>query len=278
MTAQPILDGLRRPEYTGENRCIPCTAVNVAIAVAVSIPVAAGSGPVGAALLAGCLLVIYLRGYLVPGTPELTKRYLPPAVLRLFGKEPVGKRLGTLDETGIWKALDDAGVVERREESVALAEGFRDRWWDEIREPRRREPGDRSVAELLDAENAVQRGDRAFEIGGNRLVRWDSEAALLADVAAGAVFRDRVADWSELDPDARRDLLCRLRLLLDRCPGCGASTKRAHEHGDPCCQRPHTAVWNECEGCGALLAELVVPTAGNEEELSALLERSAPAG
>ncbi|EMA05294.1 hypothetical protein C439_00805 [Haloferax mediterranei ATCC 33500] len=32
--------------------------------------------------------LIYLRGYLVPGTPTLTKRYLPPEVLRWFGKDP----------------------------------------------------------------------------------------------------------------------------------------------------------------------------------------------
>ena len=32
MTASTLADRLRQPEYTGENRCTPCTVVNVVIA------------------------------------------------------------------------------------------------------------------------------------------------------------------------------------------------------------------------------------------------------
>lgn len=89
-----LLDAFREPEYTGENRCVPCTAINVALAVALTA-VSAALGPIVAlAVFVGSMASIYFRGYLVPGTPELTKRYLPDQVLALFGKAPDGPREG----------------------------------------------------------------------------------------------------------------------------------------------------------------------------------------
>jgi len=89
-----LTETLRRPEYTGENRCLPCTVLNVAIAVALGGAVSRKSKPAGVFVLAVSMAAVYLRGYLVPGTPELTKRYLPPAVLEWFGKAP-GPELAT---------------------------------------------------------------------------------------------------------------------------------------------------------------------------------------
>ncbi|ADB62613.1 hypothetical protein Htur_3751 [Haloterrigena turkmenica DSM 5511] len=83
-----IVDDLRQPAYTGENRCEPCTILNLAIAAAVGSLIARKSRLGGALAVGVSIALIYLRGYLVPGTPTLTKRYLPPEVLRWFGKEP----------------------------------------------------------------------------------------------------------------------------------------------------------------------------------------------
>ena len=89
-----LRDRIREPEYTGENRCVPCTVVNGVLAVVLTAA-AAVFGPVTAAVvLVASLGSIYYRGYLVPGTPELTKRYLPDRVLRAFGKAPEGPREG----------------------------------------------------------------------------------------------------------------------------------------------------------------------------------------
>ena len=35
-----VLDTFRQPEYTGDNRCIPCTVVNVAIAAVLAALIA----------------------------------------------------------------------------------------------------------------------------------------------------------------------------------------------------------------------------------------------
>ncbi|APX97631.1 hypothetical protein [Natronorubrum daqingense] len=98
-----FVEDLKQPEYTGENRCEPCTLLNLAIAVAVGSLVARKTKLGGALAIVVSIGLIYLRGYLVPGTPTLTKRYLPPEVLRWFGKEPepeLASGVGGIDSGG----------------------------------------------------------------------------------------------------------------------------------------------------------------------------------
>ncbi|ELZ95835.1 hypothetical protein C440_06082 [Haloferax mucosum ATCC BAA-1512] len=83
-----VVDTLHQPEYTGKNRCEPCTLLNLFIAAVLGSAVARKSKLAGAVAFGVSIALIYLRGYLVPGTPTLTKRYLPPEVLTWFGKDP----------------------------------------------------------------------------------------------------------------------------------------------------------------------------------------------
>lgn len=98
-----LVTRLRRPEYTGENRCLPCTVLNVGIASVgatllgawlVAAGFATAAVGVSTGVLAVSLAAIWLRGYLVPGTPTLTKRYLPASVLAAFGKTPAASPEG----------------------------------------------------------------------------------------------------------------------------------------------------------------------------------------
>ncbi|WP_226004849.1 hypothetical protein [Natrinema salinisoli] len=102
-----VVDDLKQPEYTGENRCEPCTVLNLVIAAVVGSLIARKSRLGGLLAITVSVALIYLRGYLVPGTPTLTKRYLPPEVLRWFGKEPdpgVASGLGAAGSTGTTSA------------------------------------------------------------------------------------------------------------------------------------------------------------------------------
>lgn len=83
-----IVENLHQPEYIGENRCEPCTVLNLIIAVLLGSLIARKSNLGGLAAVAISVGLIYLRGYLIPGTPTLTKQYLPSSVLRWFDKNP----------------------------------------------------------------------------------------------------------------------------------------------------------------------------------------------
>ncbi|MBX0285589.1 hypothetical protein [Haloarcula salinisoli] len=99
----PYSAHLSKPEYTGENRCWACTIVNLILASAISLVAARRSRKHGLLTFVTSTALIYTRGYLVPGTPTLTKTYLPPEILELFGKEPAmsdRSGLGAIDSEG----------------------------------------------------------------------------------------------------------------------------------------------------------------------------------
>ncbi|OAQ53128.1 hypothetical protein HTG_09860 [Natrinema mahii] len=120
-----VVDELRQPEYTGDNRCEPCTVLNLVIAAILGSIVARKSRLGGLVAVGVSIALIYFRGYLVPGTPTLTKRYLPPAVLRWFGKDPepaVASGLGSGDGPTTETDRDStAGDVATFDEADAVA-------------------------------------------------------------------------------------------------------------------------------------------------------------
>ncbi|ELY55187.1 hypothetical protein C491_15757 [Natronococcus amylolyticus DSM 10524] len=267
MRLSPIdIGSVRQPEYTGENRCLPCTAVNVVIALVLAATLGiVTTGLLGVVALGGFLAAIYLRGYLVPGTPALTERYLPASILRLFGKEPIATRSleGTSPEEP-WTQLAAAGVADPSPDgTLSLTDRFREAFRVEVGR-RESAPGADDVEALAAVSEAVERGPRAYSIDGNRLLRWESDAALVADTASASVLRETVEGWSDLECDDRLALLERIRLLLERCPSCDGPIDRNDERIDPCCQPPHVAVWTVCRDCDAVLADVTAPEADAE--------------
>lgn len=107
---------IRNPEYTGENRCVPCTVLNVCIALLLAAGASRRNRVLGGVTLAGALGLIYLRGYLVPGTPTLTRRYLPEEVLALFGKGAPETRDG-------WETEPEAADESAETDSVDAHDG-----------------------------------------------------------------------------------------------------------------------------------------------------------
>jgi hypothetical protein len=283
------LQRFRQPEYTGENRCIPCTLANSVIAVVLSAAVAAVSLPVGVAVLLLSALAIWLRGYLVPGTPELTKRYFPDWLLAVFDKGPerssgltgVGsgdggvERAGT--ETGAGtespefdassfdpeRVLLDGGVVEPCEdvEDLCLDGGFERAWYARMGSVRDDEAVAREeLARQLDVGPEVvtfeEHGSATVaRIDGTRAGQWESRAALIADLAAAHELPDRVEGWESMPTEVRSQLLGGLRIFLEDCPDCGGPVLAGRETVTSCC-RSHEVVAASCEECGARLLEL----------------------
>jgi len=252
----------RQPEYTGENRCVPCTIVNLVIAAVGSGAVALVSPPAAVVVFAVSVAAIYLRGYLVPGTPALTKRYFPDSVLKLFDKHETPDSPTIGDDADIESFLLEVDAVEecRDGADLCLTDGFHEAWYDRIE--RQRDRDDRGVVALfegldIDPERVrVESYGDAYEafIDDTRVGQWESRAAYLADLAADSELRERHPGWHQLGFDARTEVLGSLRLWLERCPSCDGPVSLGEDTVESCC-RSIDVIAATCEECGARVFE-----------------------
>jgi len=273
MISSSTFNSLQKPDYTGENRCTPCTIVNVVLALAGSAGVALLSvgtaGPPaavasGIAVFALSAAAIYLRGYLVPGTPQLTKRYLPDRVLAWFDKAPEPAESATAadaalgeDDVDPERALLDADAVEPCEDvdDLCLTDGFRRAWHDARTD-------DVTAEDALDAlgldrtDCTLESFDGAYRLeqDGRHLAQWPSKAALIADVSGATALADHYPDWSALRPASRGQLLSGLRLFVETCPVCDGRVSIGEETVESCC-RSYDVVAVACDDCDARLLE-----------------------
>ncbi|MFD1564701.1 hypothetical protein ACFR99_14260 [Haloarchaeobius amylolyticus] len=255
-----MLARLEQPAYIGDNRCLPCTVVNVAIAVVLAVATAVVvSVPVGVLVLAVALALVRLRGYLIPGTPTLTRRYLPERALALVGKSPSsGPTVETVSPDDLTTVLAAAGVATASGDAVELTPDFRRRWNERLASDDALEPSAATIGLLFGADEVDRLDDVSFVLDGQQRVRWESIAALAADVPAAAALRSRIDGWDDLAVDERRDLLTGLRLLRSQCPVCGDAVTTTAERLEHCCRRPRIGIRSRCDGCDRPLAELVV--------------------
>jgi hypothetical protein len=198
------LERLKRPEYTGENRCMPCTVLNVAIAGVLTL-VAAVLGPISALAVFGASMAsIYYRGYLIPGTPALTQRYLPDPVLAAFGKAPDGPRDGWEggEPTVVTEevAPDDgegAGSTAEAERSAAADDEYEFQTVERIED--RRENAVDPVSFLLDV-GVVEETDGPEQLAFEPAFA-DRVAETVADIDRDAVDRETLAVMFGVEPD-----------------------------------------------------------------------------
>ena len=254
------LSKIRQQEYTGENRCPPCTMLNLIIAAALGRIVAQRSRTVGWAVFLISSLLIYLRGYLIPGTPTLTQRYLPTGVSRLLGKGyspeterayrrdgsegPAGRETdenhadgaGTLDEHLL--SLD---VIQPDQNGtdLRLATDFARDWTSELRATDTISPDDVAAVFNLSATDLTIR-DRVegyvVSTGDYTVGEWPSSSALLADIAAGRAVEDYYSNWHRLSTSERYSILSTLRIFVPECPRTGGPITERETTVSTCCQ------------------------------------------
>jgi hypothetical protein len=263
-----LITTIKQPEYTGDNRCLPCTILNslisVGLAVLIGGTIEAVVGSygvlVGILVVVVCLAVIYLRGYLVPGTPALTKRYLPT---QLRGWFKSNSRQPLLDGTDPTELLVEIGVVvdDPSAADYTLAPVFLEEWRESIRlhwgdeELARESLGKLSGADpdSLAFEHEAQRFRVTAE--GLHLATWPSREACIADAAAARELVDWDPDWSRRRLVVQSDILGALRLFIERCPACDGTVSLSHEAVESCCWS-YDVVAATCDHCDARLFEM----------------------
>jgi len=268
--------GLRRlvtaisdSEHTDENRCLPCTLVN-----AVGVAVVAGllsrrRRSLGAlvALLGG--VAIWLRGYVVPGTPRFAPRIVEPLPIDIGPDHPDGLGSGSLSEGGdsveppsgsaetvdanagidpesgpddsgddavdpetVMRTLIDADAIADDGETLRLSESFRAAVYDRI-EARRRESNealaDRAAAIAGPNVEGEAHDDRILLAGGRDT--WLNRPITLAETAFAETLRERGVDDAVSRAAARP-----LRTFLDTCPVCDGPVRETTLRN--CCGGP----------------------------------------
>lgn len=282
-----FIERLRQPEYTGDNRCTPCTAVNVAIAGLLAIGVAVVSAPLAPIVLGLSLAAIYLRGYLVPGTPSLTKRYLPDWLLAMFDKgpepavtalenehdreledgfepepEPVDPEQVFLEHgvvTPCSGTTDGGATAADAADDLCLTDGTRTAWRDAI-EGIRDEDRERQVATFLESEpeavTVTQTDGHALaRVDGRLAAKWESDAALVADLAGSRTLADRLPDWESLGIEQRSRLASGLRAFAEHCPACDGPVSLDAETVESCC-RSYEVYAITCDDCSTRVLEV----------------------
>lgn len=260
---EKIYDIVRQPDHTGENRCIPCTVVNVVIAAVVTAIIGLASvylAVVSFALFAG---VIYARGYLIPGTPAFTRDYFPDRVLRWFDKEPMPAFEVDFeaDDIDLENVLLGARALEEcaDSEDLCLTTSFRATWHRELEELDDEVVKER-LAGILDVDEdqiALTDYGRAYVVlvDAIQVGQWESRAALFADVAADLGLAERVDGWIDLSVEQRSAINRGLRVYLDRCPDCGGAVSMVDKTVESCCSSQEVLT-SKCQDCGARLFEM----------------------
>lgn len=282
-----VVETLRQPEYVGENRCFPCTIANTLIAFGVATGMGYATGAVlspaiGLATATGVLGIslgaIWLRGYLLPYTPSLTTRYLPDTILRWFDKgtepasglaeipNPDDPSSDTAPLAGGESDLDPepvlvaAGVIEpcADEADLCPTDEFTTAWQAEMAALN----GDAALAERVATAVGVEQvtieeqpESVLIQSDDRAVTRWESRAALVADMAALPLLAERVEQWTELDRRQRGSLLSGTRVFLESCPACGGPVEFSQETVESCC-RSINVIAMVCGDCGTRLLEV----------------------
>jgi hypothetical protein len=250
MTGKPVLSRLRRPEYTGARRCWSCTVVNAAILGVVAIALGFVVAPVaGVAVAVAGAATIWLRGYLVPGTPAVAPRLVAavPGGERVFGKSPpagrtgsLGASAGTPDGEQLLGVLVEAGVVDVDGEQVLLGSAFEAAWDDRMASLSSLSTDD-LAGEVEDALTDVVRDEST--VPDVRVVRDDDAGKAWVVLSTGERVVDEtwvprpvaIAETAALrqlagsvdDSPIRRAGATSLRMFIEECPDCGTTVEES---------------------------------------------------
>ena len=246
-----LLERVRQPAYTGGNRCWPCTVLNLAIVAVLAAVLLLVDRLVALLVVVVGTLAVALRGYLLPGTPQIAPRLVDPLPVD-FGHGypgadgPVGGgSLGDAEDEApadpdpeeLLTALVEAGVLVPEGEDLLLDPEFADAWVERM-ERLRALSTDALAARAADAAAGdVESGaynDRIL-IAGERDV-WLRPAVAIAETAASETLAD-----SGLDPSLAGPAAHPLRVFLPSCPACDGDVEE-------------TTIQNCCGGPGSVQA------------------------
>jgi len=231
------LETLRDESYTGANRCWPCTVLNLGLVGALVIFLR-GRRPRSSLLVAVVgVAIVYLRGYLVPYTPEFAPRLVAasPVPDEWFHGEPAHGETSQDDVTRrenesladdveidgetVLRELSAAGVIEAEGEQLFLTTTVDTAWHERMAEltddslDALAAALQASLPEVDAAEPYVD--DAAWIALGADHTQLLPRPVVVAELAAYEVLGERLDDERLRVAGAEA-----FRMFLDRCPVC----------------------------------------------------------
>ncbi|GAA0256728.1 hypothetical protein GCM10009000_086930 [Halobacterium noricense] len=201
--------------------------------------------------------VIMLHGYLIPGTPQLT-RALPESVLGAFGKNEVEAFSSNLPAT---KALLAVGLldedyrlpaeVEERIQATA-AKGVND---SDVLEQAIVKKFDDVVE--VSARRSLGGGENwfAFDTDEVAVRQWEARAVAALDMAVIDLLAERIPDWDDRSAADRTAMAAILRYGLQMCPACGDEYVEPEGQHMTCCGGRSLVGERQCPACDYALVD-----------------------
>jgi len=235
-----VLETLSDESYTGANRCWPCTVLNLGLVGLLALFLRARKRSLLSLLVAVVgVAVVYLRGYLVPYTPEFAPRLvaISPVPNEWFHGESAHDAATQeamaheerdslaedveLDGETILRELSAAGVIELEGERLFPEASVDTAWHDRM---------DELAAESLDSLSTTLQAslervghaepyvdDAEWVVLGSEHKQLLPRPVVVAELAAYEVLGERLDDERLRIAGAEA-----FRMFLDSCPVCGS--------------------------------------------------------
>ncbi|WP_266083268.1 hypothetical protein [Haladaptatus caseinilyticus] len=245
----------RNPAHTGRNRCWPCTIVNLGLAALGVGVIAKTSHPIiaGIAAIMGVVAVGF-RGYLIPGTPRLTRKLPEPILSRLEKAEsptklPTGERLissGVLNDDLSLSAQTADRVCERTQTLIADSEVLKEAAVDAF-------PG----AVEASVRRSLSGGENWFihDVDEMSIRQWKARPIAAIDTANAEYLSTILPDWEDLQSRERRTMLSLLRYGVPNCPSCEKTFSEPDGPDVTCCGGRSLVGKRRCERCEYALVD-----------------------
>lgn len=243
-------DTFRSPEYTGSNRCWPCTMFNIVILGFITASIGYVVRPLVAvplAVVGGA--VVWLRGYLFPGTPSVGAYVVAHFPLKVFRSERLASTPDPIptdtdiDPVYLINSLIDHSVMYEYGDKLQLAPAFREQWREEICDVREHS-NDALASNLVDAlpwvsgSEIIEREGQTWIVLSDESHRVEEEAWLTVVSATAELAAVRaLGNYAPGMHHERRIVAAPpLQSLLEHCPICGTPIEETAV--DSCCGSP----------------------------------------
>ena len=234
-----LFDRLRRREYTGENRCWPCTITNsVLLAALVGILSFLGRRTIARAVAVVGTAAIALRGYVVPYTPRFAPALVAALPIAPIDHGQPAAASGSLSDSSttadgtptaaeptgedVFRTLLEAGVLVPEGDDIQLAKDVRKDWRREMRTLRETELT--TLARVADEQTESSVDARAGRNWGQPVLVLERDGGVPVTLRRGVAVAELAAVCAleshvESAP-IRRAAGRPMRSLLEHCPLC----------------------------------------------------------